>query len=161
MKPKASNSCSSRNKLTAVFKSHASCRLLSPIQNKQFPVLTVLCVQTLRPYGGLTVRRPPVITDARVRSSPVFVLLSLDQERLCQTALPVLSGFGGLVVSMLASVYPSSRVRTRPKPMDFSGEKILRSRSKTVCPMSQLRFTWKSESQAKLTCHFSPNFFLH
>jgi hypothetical protein len=31
----------------------------------------------------------------------------------------------GLVVSMLASGTPSSRVQTRPKPSDFSGERIL------------------------------------
>jgi hypothetical protein len=37
-------------------------------------------------------------------------------------------GFGGLVVS--------TRVQTRPKPSDFSGEKILSMR-KAVCPMSQ------------------------
>jgi hypothetical protein len=45
------------------------------------------------------------------------------------------SGFGGLVVSMLAS-------GTRPKPSDFSGRKnpqhaFLRRGSKAVCPMSQ------------------------
>ena len=34
------------------------------------------------------------------------------------------SGFGGLVVSMLAS---GSRVRTRPKPLDFSGVRIILS----------------------------------
>jgi len=33
------------------------------------------------------------------------------------------SGFGGLVVSVLASWYPRSRVQTRPKPADFSSEK--------------------------------------
>ena len=36
-----------------------------------------------------------------------------------------LSGFGGLVVSMLAS---GTRVRTRPKPLDFSGVRIILSR---------------------------------
>jgi hypothetical protein len=35
------------------------------------------------------------------------------------------SGFGGLVVSMLAFGTHHSRVQTRPKPSDFSGEKIL------------------------------------
>jgi len=34
-------------------------------------------------------------------------------------------GFGGLEVSVLASGTLSSRVQTRPKPSDFSGEKIL------------------------------------
>jgi hypothetical protein len=39
--------------------------------------------------------------------------------------------------------YPRSRVQTRPKPLDFSGEKIpqhafLRRGSKAVCPMSQI-----------------------
>jgi hypothetical protein len=39
--------------------------------------------------------------------------------------------------------YPRSRVRTRPKPSDFSGEKnpqhaFLRRGSKAVCPMSQI-----------------------
>jgi hypothetical protein len=50
------------------------------------------------------------------------------------------SGFGGLVVTMLAS---GSRVRTRPKPSDFFGRKNLqhafvRKGSKAVCPMSQI-----------------------
>jgi hypothetical protein len=35
------------------------------------------------------------------------------------------SGFGGLVVNMQATWYPSLRVQTWPKPSDFSGEKIL------------------------------------
>jgi hypothetical protein len=33
------------------------------------------------------------------------------------------SGFGGLVVSMLASGTQGSRVKTRSKPSDFSGRK--------------------------------------
>jgi hypothetical protein len=49
------------------------------------------------------------------------------------------SGFGGLVVGMLAS---GTQVR-RFKPSDFSGEKnpqhvFLRRGSKAVCPVSQL-----------------------
>ena len=32
-----------------------------------------------------------------------------------------LVNFGGLVVSILATGTPSSRVQTRPKPLDFSG----------------------------------------
>jgi hypothetical protein len=52
-------------------------------------------------------------------------------------------GFGGLVVSMLASWYPSSRAQTRPKPSDFFGRKnpqhaFLRKGSKAVCHMSQI-----------------------
>ena len=48
----------------------------------------------------------------------------------------IFDGFGGLVVSMLAS-------GTRPKPLDFSGVKILSmpssgGGSKRICPMSQL-----------------------
>jgi hypothetical protein len=42
---------------------------------------------------------------------------------------PVPSGFGGLVVSMLASGTLSSWVQTRLKLSDFSGEKILSIRS--------------------------------
>jgi hypothetical protein len=69
--------------------------------------------------------------------------------------------------------YPRSRVRTRPKPSDFSGEKIhsmpsfggevkppVPCRRFAACKRT-LRFTWKSESQAKLTGHFSPNSVLH
>jgi hypothetical protein len=64
--------------------------------------------------------------------------------------------------------YPRSRVRTRPKPSDFSGEKIhsmpsfggevkppVQCRRSAACSRT-LRFTWKSGSQAKLTGHFSP-----
>jgi hypothetical protein len=55
-----------------------------------------------------------------------------------------LSGFGAVVVSVLVGLwYPRSRVQTRPKPSDFSGEKILSTLffgggSKVVCPMSQI-----------------------
>jgi hypothetical protein len=35
------------------------------------------------------------------------------------------SGFDGLVASMLIAEHPRSRVGTRTKPSDFSGEKIL------------------------------------
>jgi hypothetical protein len=68
---------------------------------------------------------------------------------------------------------PRSRVRTRPKPSDFSGEKIHSMPSfggevKPSAPCRRfvacertLRYTWKSESQAKLTGHFSPNSVLH
>ena len=64
--------------------------------------------------------------------------------------------------------YPRSRVRSRPKPSDFSGEKIhsipsLGGGSKAVSHVADLRgmsknpgFTWKPKSQAKLTGHFSP-----
>ena len=64
--------------------------------------------------------------------------------------------------------YPRSRVRSRPKPSDFSGEKIhsmpsLGGGSKAVSHVADLRgmsknpgFTCKSKSQAKLTGHFSP-----
>ena len=34
-------------------------------------------------------------------------------------------GFGGLVVSIAGLCHPSLRVQTRPKPLDFSGVKIL------------------------------------
>jgi hypothetical protein len=78
--------------------------------------------------------------------------------------------FWGITVRRAASVvcwlaaglwYPSSRVQTRPKPSDFSGEKIpqrafLRRGSKAVCPTSQLcgmlknpAITWKSDCLAK------------
>ena len=54
------------------------------------------------------------------------------------------SGFGGLVVSMLASGTRVHRVRTRPKPLDFPGVRInpqrafLRRGSERICPISQL-----------------------
>jgi hypothetical protein len=74
------------------------------------------------------------------------------------------SGFGDLVVSMLAS---GTQVRGfEPGPSDFSGEKIhnmpsfgvevkasVPCRRFAACKRS-LRFSWKSELQAKLTGHF-------
>jgi hypothetical protein len=57
--------------------------------------------------------------------------------------------------------YPSSRVQIRPKPSDFSGEKIsehafLRRENKAVFPMLQVcgmiknpKMTWKSHFSAK------------
>ena len=71
------------------------------------------------------------------------------------------SGFGGLVVSMLAGSIPTEAV-------GFFGRKnpqhsFLGGRSKAVSHVADLRgmsknpgFTWKSKSQAKLTGHFSP-----
>jgi hypothetical protein len=72
------------------------------------------------------------------------------------------SGFGGLVVSMLAS-------GTRPKPSDFFERKnpqhaFLRKGSKAVCPVSQicgtikktLVITWKLDPKAKSVGNFSP-----
>ena len=52
-------------------------------------------------------------------------------------------GFGGLVVSMLASGTQVLRVQTRPKPLDFYGRKnpqhsFLWRGSKRICPMSQI-----------------------
>ena len=52
-------------------------------------------------------------------------------------------GFGGLVVSMLASGTQVWGVQTRPKPLDFYGRKnpqhaFLRRGRKIICPMSQL-----------------------
>jgi hypothetical protein len=78
------------------------------------------------------------------------------------------NGFGGLVVSMLASI---SRVQTRPKPSDFGRKNpqhaFLRKGIKAVCPMSSIcgvlkipGFTCKLESQAKFVGHFSPDSFL-
>jgi hypothetical protein len=62
----------------------------------------------------------------------------------------------------------SKKTVPRPKPADFSGEKIhsmssfggelkpsVPCRSFAACKRT-LWFTWKSESQAKLTGHFSP-----
>jgi hypothetical protein len=75
-------------------------------------------------------------------------------------ALP--SGFGGLVVSMLASGSNPAEV------VGFSGRKnphhaFLRRGIKAVSLFRRfaaykrtLWFTWESESQAKLTSHFSP-----
>jgi hypothetical protein len=78
---------------------------------------------------------------------------------------PKKSGFGGLGVSTLAS-----RVRTRPKPSDFSGRKnpqrsFLQRGSKAIGPMSQicgmyektsLHLAWKSPFLSIITGHFSP-----
>jgi hypothetical protein len=56
-----------------------------------------------------------------------------------------LDGFGGLVVSMLASGIPSSRVQPRPKPLDFSSvvkilkHAFLRRGSKNVSHVPALR----------------------
>jgi hypothetical protein len=58
----------------------------------------------------------------------------------------------------------SQWVRTRPKPSDFSDEKIhsipsFRGELKPSVPCKRtLRYTWKSESQAKLTGHFLAQF---
>jgi hypothetical protein len=82
------------------------------------------------------------------------------------------SGFGGLVDSMLAS---SNRVRGfKPgrKRRNFSGEKVLSMPSfeREVKPFAPCRrfaaclkipgFTWKLEPQAKFVGNFSPNSFL-
>jgi hypothetical protein len=68
-----------------------------------------------------------------------YSLKQTHTYQLLVTASP-LDGFGGLVVSMLAS---GSRVQTRPKPLDFYGCKnpqhaFFRRGSKSICPMSQL-----------------------
>jgi len=59
--------------------------------------------------------------------------------------------------------YPSSRVQTRPKPSNFSGEKILSTPSfggevKTSVPCRKFtaKVTWKSPISAKLSAIFSP-----
>jgi hypothetical protein len=78
--------------------------------------------------------------------------------------------FGGVVVSMLASGTQDRGFKAvacfgRKNPQHA----FLRRGSNAVCSMSQicaackrtLRFTWKPESQAKLTGHFSPNSVLH
>ena len=61
-----------------------------------------------------------------------------DEYFICK-----INGFGGLVVSMLASGTHIYGVQTRPKPFDFFGRKnpqhaFLRRGSKRICPMSQL-----------------------
>jgi hypothetical protein len=78
---------------------------------------------------------------------------------------PDFSGFGGLVVSMLASgtqiagSNPAEKIHSMPF---FGGEVKLSvpCRRFEACKRS-LRFMWKSESQAKLTGHFSPNSILY
>ena len=71
------------------------------------------------------------------------------------------SGFGGLVVSMLAGSIPAEAVgffgRKNPQHAFLGGG------SKAISHVADLRgmsknpgFTWKSKSQAKLTGHFSP-----
>jgi hypothetical protein len=64
--------------------------------------------------------------------------------------------------------FPSSRVQTRPKPSDFSGEKILSMPSfggdvKPSVPCCSfaarkkpLQFPWKSHCRLNLIGHFSP-----
>jgi hypothetical protein len=78
------------------------------------------------------------------------------------------SGFGSLVVSVLASGTPRSQAQTRPKPSDFSGEKNPQhafswGASKAVCLMSQICGMLNTpgnyvevEFQAKFVGHFSP-----
>jgi hypothetical protein len=80
----------------------------------------------------------------------------------------VSSGFGGLVVSMLASGTQDRGSEPGRSRWTFQGKKIhsLPSFGGEVKPSvpcrrfaarkRTLRFTWKSESQAKLTGHFSP-----
>jgi hypothetical protein len=63
------------------------------------------------------------------------------------------SGFGGLGVW-----YPSSRVRTRPKPSDFSVRKNPQHaflRRFAACKRS-LQMAWNSPFFGKITGHFSP-----
>jgi hypothetical protein len=84
------------------------------------------------------------------------------------TAAAAASGFGGLVVSMLA--YGTQDRGFEPGRSDriFQGEKIhsmtsfggevkpsVPCRRFAVCKRT-LRFTWNSELQAKLVGHFSP-----
>ena len=72
-------------------------------------------------------------------------------------ALLIISGFGGLVVSMLvpkiAGSIPAEAVgffgRKNPQHAFLGGEV-------KPSPMSQICAAWKSKSQAKLTGHFSP-----
>jgi hypothetical protein len=73
-----------------------------------------------------------------------------------------------LYLSACWPLVPKIAVRSRPKPSDFSGTKIhsMPSFGGEVTPSvpcckfaackRALWFTWKSESQAKLTAHFSP-----
>jgi hypothetical protein len=73
-----------------------------------------------------------------------------------------MGGFGGLVVSMLAS---GTQDLAGSNPADAVG--FFRAKKSTACLPSvpcrrfaackrTLRFTWKSQSQAKLIGHFSP-----
>jgi hypothetical protein len=82
-------------------------------------------------------------------------------------------GYGGLVVTMLASgtqdrgfepgrsrrVFSDEKIHSMPS---FGGEvkPSVPCRRFAACKRT-LRFTWKSESQTKLTGHFSPNSVLH
>jgi hypothetical protein len=87
-------------------------------------------------------------------------LLTRSQIQCMYDFHSLASGFGGLVVSV--------RVRTRPKPLDFLGKKIHSMSSfggevkppvpchRFVACKRALWFMWESESQAKLTGHFSP-----
>jgi hypothetical protein len=80
------------------------------------------------------------------------------------------SGFGGLVVSMLASGTQDRGYEPGRSRRIFQGKKIhsvpsfggevkpsVPCRRFAACERT-LRFTWKSESQAKLIGHFSPYF---
>ena len=81
--------------------------------------------------------------------------------------IPLMSGFGGLVVSMLVSGTQDRGFDPGQSRRIFRAKKSTASLpwggSKAVSHVADLRgmsknpgFTWKSKSQAKLTGHFSP-----
>jgi hypothetical protein len=98
-----------------------------------------------------------------------FVIVKARSERRILTE-GVMSGFGDLVVSMLASdtqdrgfveFFLAKKIHSMPS---FGGE--VRVKPSVPCRRFAackriLRFTWKSESQAKLTGYFSPNSVLY
>ena len=69
-----------------------------------------------------------------------------------------LSGFGGLVVSMLASGTQDRGFDPgRSRHAFLGGGEVKPSPMSQICAACQRTgFTWKSKSQAKLTGHFSP-----
>jgi hypothetical protein len=83
------------------------------------------------------------------------------------------SGFGGLLVSMLASGTQDRGFEPGRSRLIFQAKKSTaflpsegkKSRLSHVADLWHVKepcdFTWKSESQAKLTGHFCPNSVLH
>jgi hypothetical protein len=109
------------------------------------------------------------ISDCTGRLTPKEQEISFVHQAL----FPKCSGFGGLVVSVLASGTQDHGFQPSQSRRIFRGEKIHSMpsfggevkpsvpRCRFVACKRTLRYTWKSESQAKLTGHFSPNSVLH
>ena len=111
---------------------------------------------------GILEYRPEIkITETRSipckmkgQSLSIRIFYSVSQTQFCMFLTLGRTGFGGLLVSMMASGTPSSRVQTRPKSLDFSGIwKILRMTSfggevKESVPVTAVNY----ECASKIPC---------